>query len=105
MKEKELRSCKECERPFVPKAHNSIYCGPECRRVATNKKVLSKYHERKARQASKKKRICTAQGCKTVLSRYNPEIICEWHITVRLQEKLISWGWDEEKVKAEWIEK
>ena len=105
MIEREQKSCEECGKIFLPKVHNSIYCGPECRRLATNKKVLAKYHVNKKRKDNKSKRICAVEGCDTILSRYNSEDRCEWHRDLALIDRLVSWGWDEESLRAEWREK
>lgn len=103
MTEKEQRSCEECGEQFLPKVHNGKYCKPECRRRAMNAKVLAKYHEKKLRKSSKK-RICATKDCDTILSRYNPESVCEWCLTERLKDRLVSWGHDRESVDAMWRE-
>jgi hypothetical protein len=66
-------SNKECSKDFEPKTHNQKYCSDECCRVATNRRIMEKYYEKKAirngafRQCSK---------CKTKLSRYNQGNLC-----------------------------
>lgn len=91
----------DCENVFEPQVHNAIYCSVECRKVVTNKNVLDKYYEKKERK-SNKKRICKNKNCKTILSIYNEEDICEPCKTERLINRLSSWGWDEEKLREDW---
>ena len=38
----------ECSKLFEPKTHNQKYCSDDCCRVATNKKIMEKYYEKKA---------------------------------------------------------
>lgn len=104
----ELRECAnpECDEFFEPRVHNAIYCGDECRRIETNRKVLEKYYENKDRIESNKKneRRCRNEDCTTILSRYNEESICEPCKTERLINRLSSWGWDEDRLRDEWSE-
>lgn len=65
-----------CSNTFSPKTHNQKYCCDECCRVATNLKIKKKYYENKERLRGKK-RMCKRSGCKTLLSRYNENDICE----------------------------
>ena len=66
-------SNKECSKDFEPRTHNQKYCSDECCRIATNKRIMEKYYEKKAikngifRQCSK---------CSTKLSRYNETNLC-----------------------------
>jgi hypothetical protein len=61
------------EKEFTPKTHNQKYCSDECCRVATNKKIMEKYYEKKAIRSGQK-RYCTS--CKSPLSRYNTLSVC-----------------------------
>lgn len=96
-----FRVCKnqECNKKFEAKVYNSIYCSAECRRIVTNKKLLENYYEKKRNKG--KKRTCATNGCTTVLSRYNKENICERCKDERFIQRLVSWGWDEEKLRRE----
>lgn len=85
----------------MPKVHNAIYCSIECRRIVTNQKVLDKYYEKKDKK-NKPKRICKARNCKTILSQYNSEDICEAHQVIRLKDRLESWGWDRNDLDEQW---
>jgi len=64
---------KECAKEFDAKTHNQKYCCDECCRVATNKKIMEKYYEKKAIRSGAK-RECNY--CKSRLSRYNQTSIC-----------------------------
>ncbi len=93
------RTCKnlDCSKPFKPKSYNSIYCSAECRRIVTNAKLLNNYYEKKAN--INKKRTCKTKNCKTILSRYNKENICEKCKRERYVQRLVGWGWDEGSVR------
>jgi len=64
---------KECSKEFDAKTHNQKYCSDECCRVATNKRIMEKYYEKKAIRNGAF-RACSK--CKTKLSRYNQSDIC-----------------------------
>lgn len=97
----EVRACAndDCYEVFIAKSYNAIYCSAECRKICTNKKLLEKYHENKRQK--NKKRICKTATCDTILSRYNKENICEACKKERFIKRLVSWGWDEEKLRKE----
>lgn len=80
MSDKIPRQCanEACKREFLPKVHNAIYCGDECRKLITNQKVLDKYYEKKEKSLETKtiKRICATDGCGTILSIYNEDSAC-----------------------------
>lgn len=89
-----------CGKSFIPKTYNAVYCGPECRRLITNKKLLEKYYYNKNKK--NKKRVCETKNCDTILSSYNSEDICERCKTERFILRLVSWGWDEAKLRDEY---
>jgi hypothetical protein len=66
---------RECPngKEFEPKTHNQKYCSDECCRIATNKRIMEKYYEKKAIRngASRGCKKCGAQ-----LSRYNDTTLC-----------------------------
>jgi len=64
---------KECAKDFEPKTHNQKYCSDECCRIATNRRIMEKYYEKKAIRNGAR-RDC--KRCKTPLSRYNQRDIC-----------------------------
>lgn len=64
---------KECAKEFDPKTHNQKYCTDECCRIATNKRIMEKYYEKKAIRGGALRKC---KKCKTKLSRYNESNIC-----------------------------
>ena len=66
---------KECPngKEFIPKTHNQKYCSDECCRIATNRRIMEKYYEKKAIRGGAK-RSCVK--CNSRLSRYNESNIC-----------------------------
>ena len=64
---------KECAKEFEPKTHNQKYCTDECCRVATNRRIMEKYYEKKAIRNGAK-RGC--KKCNAQLSRYNESNLC-----------------------------
>lgn len=97
----ETRICinEDCGKEFIAKVYNAIYCSVDCRKVVTNKKLLEKYYENKKNKTIK--RICKTKNCTTVLSRYNKENICEHCKKERYIKRLVSWGYDEDKLRKE----
>ena len=80
---------KECNKDFDAKTHNQKYCSDECCRIATNKRIMEKYYEKKAIRNGAF-RACSK--CITKLSRYNQSIICsscEKKINISNKKKLI----------------
>lgn len=65
----------ECESSFEKKTHNQRYCSDECCRLATNKRIMERYYEKKDRRngASRK---CKNTCCGARLSRYNEDDEC-----------------------------
>ena len=63
----------ECAKEFDSKTHNQKYCTDECCRVATNKRIMEKYYEKKAIKNGAT-RLCKI--CKAKLSRYNDSTVC-----------------------------
>lgn len=72
-----LRQCQfqDCNIVFEPKTHNQKYHSDECCRLATNKRIMERYYERKARRKGGR-RVCSEAGCGTILNRYNDSEIC-----------------------------
>jgi hypothetical protein len=64
---------KECAKDFDAKTHNQKYCSDECCRVATNRRIMEKYYEKKAIRGGAT-RLC--KKCNLPLSRYNQSIVC-----------------------------
>lgn len=63
----------ECAKNFNAKTHNQKYCSDECCRIATNRRIMEKYYEKKAIRNGAP-RVC--KKCKTKLSRYNQNEVC-----------------------------
>ena len=63
----------ECLKEFDPKTHNQKYHSDECCRIATNKRIMEKYYEKKAIRNGAH-RVC--KKCKLKLSRYNQSDVC-----------------------------
>lgn len=64
----------DCEVNFERNTHNMKYCSAECCRVATNRRIMEKYYDKRD-QRQGKIRFCTS--CTTTkLSRYNDGKIC-----------------------------
>lgn len=79
----------ECAKEFEPKTHNQKYCTDECCRIATNKRIMEKYYEKKA---IKNGALRYCKNCKAKLSRYNESSICstcEKNITY--EGKMLIW--------------
>jgi hypothetical protein len=80
---------KECGKDFDAKTHNQKYCSDECCRVATNRRIMEKYYEKKAIRNGAY-RAC--KKCNAKLSRYNQTNLCsscEKKTDVSKREKLL----------------
>lgn len=78
----------ECKKDFTPKTHNQKYCTDECCRIATNRRIMEKYYERKAIRNGAF-RPCSR--CGHQLSRYNKGnfcATCEKNINLENKSKL-----------------
>jgi len=64
---------KDCSIEFEPKTHNQKYCSDDCCRIATNKRIMEKYYEKKE---IKNGALRKCKKCKIKLSRYNSIDIC-----------------------------
>ena len=80
---------KECGIEFEAKTHNQKYHSDECCRIATNKKIMEKYYEKKSIRSGAK-RLC--KKCNSRLSRYNEQSICakcEKNVSLENRSKII----------------
>lgn len=66
-------SREDCGKEFNSKTHNQKYCSDECCRIATNRRIMEKYYEKKAIKSGKQRQCKT---CKANLSRYNYSNMC-----------------------------
>lgn len=83
-------SNKECGIEFEIRTHNQKYCSDECCRVATNKRIMEKYYEKKAIRNGSIVRVC--KKCKTKLSVYHNQDVCsacEKSLSLESREKLL----------------
>jgi hypothetical protein len=80
---------KECAKEFSSKTHNQKYCSDECCRIATNRRIMEKYYEKKAiRNGALRK----CKKCKVKLSRYNQNemcSVCEKNSSTKDRNKII----------------
>ena len=67
-----FKVCGFCGTEFQSKKKNQKYCDNICCRGATNKRIMQRYYENKAR-LSGIKRVCS---CGKLLSRYNNSLLC-----------------------------
>jgi hypothetical protein len=67
-----FKVCGFCGTEFQTKKKNQKYCDNICCRGATNKRIMERYYENKAR-LSGIKRLCS---CGKLLSRYNSASLC-----------------------------
>ena len=67
-----FKICGFCGTEFETRKKNQKYCDSMCCRGATNKRIMQRYYENKAR-LSGIKRYCS---CGKLLNRYNPIEIC-----------------------------
>jgi|694.fasta_scaffold01910_25 hypothetical protein len=70
-----MKNCQWCNTPFETKVKYQIYCSPECREEATKEKVAERYAIVRRKKMHQKTRYC--KNCKTKLSAYNDEILCD----------------------------
>lgn len=64
----------KCQKPFIKRKSNQIYCSDDCCTVVTNARLMRRYHENKARLAGQE-RYCE-ECSETKLSRYNEDTVC-----------------------------
>ena len=76
MSEQEELICalEECNERYIKTTHNQKYHSAECCRIATNRKIMEKYYQKRARKLGHV-RYCDECGV-TKLSRYNESLIC-----------------------------
>jgi hypothetical protein len=64
----------DCKKEFNSRTHNQKYCSDECCRIATNKRIMEKYYEKKAIRKGSIVKKC--KKCKSSLSKYQTEDLC-----------------------------
>jgi hypothetical protein len=92
MTDDSFKICGFCGNHFQSRKKNQKYCDNICCRGATNKRIMQRYYENKARLAGII-RIC--QNCSKELSRYNSNNICgaceistKDHNSIKIKEML-----------------
>jgi hypothetical protein len=70
-----MKYCAWCSAEFVAKVNYQIYCGAECRELATKEKINERSEINRRKNLSKKRRRCSG-GCGTVISMYNDNGFC-----------------------------
>lgn len=78
-----IKPCIECSQNFEFKTHNQKYCSPECCRTATNKRIMQKYYERKARLSGE----IVSCKCGAQLSKYSTDKICSLCLSIDKKNK------------------
>lgn len=78
-----IRECQWCSVKFDATRANQIYCKQECCKLATNKKLIEKYHKNK----SKKTLDARTCECGAKLSIYNKDKTCYSCQSRRADEK------------------
>lgn len=70
-----MKLCDRCDKVFNPKVSYQIYCGIECRDIATKDKIVQRYHITRRQKRIGKVRKCLG-GCNVDLSIYNDSGFC-----------------------------
>jgi uncharacterized protein YmfQ (DUF2313 family) len=70
-----VKLCDRCDKAFNPKVSYQIYCGIECRDIATKDKIVQRYHITRRQKRIGKVRKCLG-GCGVDLSIYNDSGFC-----------------------------
>jgi len=71
-----IKHCEWCDNSFETESKKQIYCGADCRTLATKKKIVQRYKITKAKERIGKDRRC-AGGCGSLLSIYNDNGFCD----------------------------
>lgn len=70
-----MKQCERCDTYFKPKVTYQIYCGDECRTIATKEKISERYQITRRQKRKGKIRLCLG-GCGVKLSIYNDDGFC-----------------------------
>jgi len=70
-----VKLCDRCDMAFNPKVSYQIYCGIECRNIATKDKIVQRYQITRRQKRIGKVRRCLG-GCNVDLSIYNDSGFC-----------------------------
>lgn len=70
-----MKKCERCDIQFKPRVSYQIYCGDDCRKIATKIKIEERYQINRRQKRKGKKRFCLG-GCGEKLSIYNDHGFC-----------------------------
>ena len=70
-----MKLCENCDKVFKPRVSYQIYCGSECRDIATKNKIALRYNVTRTQKRIGKVRKCIG-GCGVDLSIYNESGFC-----------------------------
>jgi hypothetical protein len=74
------KACSWCDKNFVSKSKNQIYCSSECRLSSTKIKIVQRYQVSKVKSRIGKERVCSG-GCGAKISIYNDAGFCNVCLT------------------------
>jgi len=69
-----MKHCSWCDREFKTDISYQIYCSVECRDLSTKEKIAQRYLFSRRQKRKGKQRLC--KSCKTQLSIYNDDTLC-----------------------------
>jgi len=70
-----VKQCSRCDTMFNPKVSYQIYCGEDCRNLATRDKISERYQISRRQKRIGKIRKCLG-GCGVQISIYNDSGFC-----------------------------
>jgi uncharacterized protein YmfQ (DUF2313 family) len=84
-----VKQCHKCDKRFVAKVSYQIYCGEDCRDLATKEKIAERYQITRRQKRIGKVRKCLG-SCGTQLSIYNDSGFCSnCNVSQKIVEKMI----------------
>ena len=84
-----MKLCERCDKRFQPKVSYQIYCGQDCRDLATKDKIAERYQVSRRQKRIGKVRRCLG-GCGVQLSIYNDSGFCSnCNVSQKAVEKMI----------------
>ena len=84
-----MKLCENCDKVFKPRVSYQIYCGSECRDIATKNKIALRYNVTRTQKRIGKVRKCIG-GCGVDLSIYNESGFCSnCNVSKRSVDKML----------------
>ena len=84
-----MKLCENCDKVFKPRVSYQIYCGSECRDIATKNKIALRYNITRTQKRIGKVRKCIG-GCGIDLSIYNESGFCSnCNVSKRSVDKML----------------